>query len=91
MKDLRILVDDKLTMSWQCPCGQWFPGVHWEECGLLVKGDDSPPLLSPSESTSGILFPVLGSSVQKRQEVTGGGLAEATKMVWGLEHLSCED
>lgn len=32
-KDLGGLVDDKLTMSPQCPCGQegqWHPGVHQE-------------------------------------------------------------
>lgn len=34
-----------------CPCSQedqWYPGIHWEECGQHVEGADLPPLLSPS-------------------------------------------
>ncbi|KAF4790148.1 hypothetical protein TURU_144545 [Turdus rufiventris] len=80
VKDLGVLVDDKLTMSWQCPCAHCCPGMHWEEYGQQVEGGDPVPLLSPSESTSGILCPVLGSSAQERQGVTGEGPAEATKM-----------
>lgn len=32
--DLEIVVDSKLSVCQQCPCGheeQWFPGVHQEE------------------------------------------------------------
>ncbi|KAF4803089.1 hypothetical protein TURU_020533 [Turdus rufiventris] len=48
------------------PCGQeaqWHPGLHWEECGQQVEGDDPPPVLGPGEATAGVLGPVLGISV----------------------------
>lgn len=69
-KDLGLLVDDKLTMSWQHPCGQegqWYPGMHWEECGQQVKGGDPASLLIPSEATSGVPCPVLGFSVPDKE------------------------
>ena len=53
-----------------CLCGQedqWYPGVHYKECGQQVKGGDPPALLCPGEATSGVLCPVLGFSVQERQ------------------------
>lgn len=49
-------------------------------------GDSSPPL-GPSEATSGVLCPVLGSAVKKRHGTTGESPAEATKMRWDLEDL----
>lgn len=49
-KDPGVLVDDKLTVSGQCPCGQWYPGVHWEKSGLQMEGGDPAPLLSPGEA-----------------------------------------
>lgn len=42
-----------------------------EECGQQVKGSDPTPLLSPGEATSGVLCPVLGSSVQEGQGAPG--------------------
>ena len=80
---------DKLSMSQQRPYGQegqGCPGVHWEECGQQVKGDDPVPLLSPGGATSGMLCPVLGSQHKKQKEI-GEGPMEATKTTWGLEHL----
>ena len=49
-----------------CQEGQWDPGVHQEECGQQGEGGSPPPLLSPSEASSGVLCPVLGSPVQER-------------------------
>lgn len=42
-----VLVDEKVSVSQQCLCGQegqWDPGMNWEECGQLVKGDVRPHL-----------------------------------------------
>lgn len=38
-----------------------------------------------------VLCPVLGCPGQERQGDTGGGAAEATKIMGGLEHLSVEE
>ncbi|GAB0178098.1 mitochondrial enolase superfamily member 1 [Grus japonensis] len=75
-KDLGVLVIHEPAM---CPCGQegqWYPGVHSEECGQQVGGGYSPPLLCPGEATTGILCPVLGSPVQERQGTTGDSAVE---------------
>lgn len=69
LQDRRVLVDDKVTMSPQCPYGQegqWHPGVHREGCDHKVEGDDLSPLLSPSEATSGILCSILHLSRKMR-------------------------
>ncbi|TRZ25750.1 hypothetical protein HGM15179_001336 [Zosterops borbonicus] len=58
-KDLGVLVNNKLTMCWQFSCNQkdgWYPGLHWEQCGQQLKGCGPPPLLSPSEATSGSVY-----------------------------------
>ncbi|GAB0203499.1 mitochondrial enolase superfamily member 1 [Grus japonensis] len=75
-KDLGVLPDKQLSKHEPavCPCGQEgqrYLGVHSEERGQQVKGGYPPPLLCPSEATSGILCPVLGSPVQERQGTTG--------------------
>ena len=44
----------------------WNPGMHQED-SQQVEGGDLPPLLCPDETTSGVLGPVLDSSVQERQ------------------------
>ncbi|RMC05426.1 hypothetical protein DUI87_18618 [Hirundo rustica rustica] len=72
-KDLGVLVNDKLTMSQQCPCGQesqWYCGVHQEECAQQVKGADPALLLSPGDAASGVVCPVLGSTVQEKHGTT---------------------
>lgn len=69
------------------PCGQegqWDPGLPQEECGQQAKRGDLP---SPKEATSGVLWPLLGSSVQGRQHAAGEGLAEAMRVMRGLELL----
>ncbi|KAJ7424665.1 hypothetical protein BTVI_05739 [Pitangus sulphuratus] len=64
-----------------------FSCLHHEESGQQVEGGDPTPLLGPSEATSGVLCPVLGSSEKEGQETTGEGPVEVTKMIWGLEYL----
>ena len=65
-RDLGVLVDDRLTMSPGCQEGQWHSGVHQEECGQQVEGGSPSPLHCPSEASSGVLCPVLGSPVQEK-------------------------
>ncbi|RMC19589.1 hypothetical protein DUI87_03148 [Hirundo rustica rustica] len=93
VKDLGVLVDDKLSMSQHCALvarRAKYPGVYWEECGQQVEQGDPPPLLGPSEVSSGVLCSVLGSSVQERQGATGEGPEEVTKMirVWSISPLA---
>lgn len=46
--------------------GQQHPGLHEEECCHPVQEGDPSLLTNPGETTSGVLGPGLGSSVQER-------------------------
>ena len=51
-----------------CTCdqeGQWYPGIHYKECGQLLVGYYSHPLLCHGEYTSGVLCSVPVSSDQE--------------------------
>ncbi|KAF4803263.1 hypothetical protein TURU_018725 [Turdus rufiventris] len=90
-KDLRVLVDNELSMNQQCPGGQegqWYPGVgsiHGTpgiKKSQLIHGGDLAPLLSPGEAISGMLCPVLCCvqfSIQERHGAPGAGPAEGNK------------
>jgi len=66
-RDLGVLVvNHKPAVCPGCQEGQWFPGVHQEECGQQDEGGSPPPLLSPSVAPSGVLCSVLGSPLQER-------------------------
>ncbi|TRZ11644.1 hypothetical protein HGM15179_015465 [Zosterops borbonicus] len=70
-KDLGILVDTKLSMNQQCPCGQEANGT-WGALGRAFqqgKGGDPAPLLSSGEASPGVQCPVLGSSGRNRHGV----------------------
>lgn len=56
-----------------CPCskgGQQHTGLH-EDCHPQIEGGDPSPLLSPGETTAGVLCSVMGSPVQEGDRATG--------------------
>jgi len=77
-----------------CACSpesQPYPGLHQEKRGQQVEGGDSAPPLCSGETPPGVLHPVLEPSAHEGHGPVGVGPEETTKMVRGLEHLSCEE
>ena len=64
-------MDGKLDMSQQCALTVQNAGLHQKKCGQQVDGDDPAPLLSSGETSPGLLFPDVESSVQERHEPVG--------------------
>ena len=52
---------------------------------------DCPPLFCPHEAPSTVLCTGLGPSAEEGRGALGEGPEEATKMIRGLEQLSCEE
>ncbi|GAB0189937.1 mitochondrial enolase superfamily member 1 [Grus japonensis] len=79
-KDLGVLIDEKLNMSWQCcacsPESQPCPGLHQKKCGQQVEGGDPAPLLGSGETPPGVLRPALGAPVQERHGAVGASPEE---------------
>jgi len=57
----------------------WDPGMHQEERGQQGEGGSPSPLHCPSEASSGVLRPVLGSPVRERWGAAGESPAEGYK------------
>jgi len=73
------------------PESQSYPRPHQKKHGQQVNGGDSAPLLRSGETPPGVLHPALETSAQERHGPIGVGPEEATQMIRGLQHLSCEE
>ena len=91
-KYLGVLVDEKSNMSQQCALAAWKAdgilgfirrGVASRDREVIVPFY-SAPLFGPAEVTSGVLHPVLGSSVQERQGASRESPGEVYKDDKGL-------
>ena len=77
-----------------CACspeGQLCSGLHSNGGGRQGEGDDCAPLRGSCEAPSAVLRPGLGPLYTKDMELLERVQRRATKMVRGLQHLSCEE
>jgi len=92
-KDLGVLVDRKLRVTQQCVLAvQKNNSTLGCITGSVVSRarEGILPLYS-GETPPGVLHPALESSALNRHGPAGAGPEEATQMIGGLEHLSCEE
>jgi len=65
--------------------------MHQKQHGQQVKGGDSAPLLRSGEIPPGVLCPALGPQHRKDMDLLEWVRRRTTKMIRGMEHLSCEE
>jgi len=73
-KDLGVLVDSKLNINQQCTVAArkvTNSVLHYEDHCQQVKGGSFSHLLNTREVKSGVLCPVLDSTIQERHGHTG--------------------
>ena len=61
----------QLDMSQQCSQKQPYPGYHQKKHGQKVKEGDPDPLFCAAETSHGVLYSVVESSVQERHRPVG--------------------
>lgn len=84
-KDLET-IDENLDVSQQCVLAaqsHLHPGLYQKQCGQQVKGGSCAPLL---HSWSSRIF-----QHKKNTDLLEGVQRSVSRMIWGLEHFSCED
>jgi len=74
-KDLRVLVDEKLNVSWQCALAARRANLGCIRRGVArrERGSLDPICTAPREAPSGVLCSGLGPTVQGRCGAVGAG------------------
>jgi len=78
-------------MCARSPEGQLSPGLHPQQRGHRGREGILPLCPALLRPPPGVLRPALEPSAQDRPGAVEVGPEEATKMLQGLEHLSCEE
>ncbi|KAJ7409606.1 hypothetical protein WISP_113563 [Willisornis vidua] len=93
-EDLGALVNEELDTSQQCvlaePETQPYPELYQKQCGQQAEGGDSPPLTCPCGTHMECCIQFWGPQHRTDRPIEVGP-EQATKMIRGPKHLSCEE